>query len=214
MAIEDIIKLLEQEYGAREWRCEGDPVDVLIQTLLSQNTSDVNSGRAFRSLKGSFDSWQAVASAPVDEIARAIRSGGLFRIKALRIKQLLEQIEKDRGTIDLGFLGHGTPAEAERYLMRLPGIGYKTARCVLLFSLGTASLPVDTHIFRVARRLGLIASGASVEQAHILLQSLIPPSEIYQFHVHVIEHGRRVCRARRPLCNGCVLKGVCRWSSE
>ena len=209
MAIEEVIKLLEQEYGPRQWQPDRDPMDVLIGTVLSQNTSDTNSGRAFASLKASFDTWEDVASAPVEHIARLIKSGGLSQIKAARIKQVLEQIEKEQGRISLDLLRSKTMAEAESYLMRLPGVGHKTASCVLLFSLGKPSLPVDTHVFRVAKRLGLINSKISAEKAHSLLQEQIPPSKVYQFHIHMIEHGRRICHARQPCCNTCRLSGVC-----
>jgi endonuclease-3 len=209
VAIKEVIKLLEQKYGSCQWQSDRDPIDVLIGTILSQNTSDVNSGRAFASLKASFDSWEAVASAPAEHIARIIKSGGLHQIKAARIKQVLEQIEKEQGRISLDFLKSKTVAEAENYLMRLPGVGRKTASCVLLFSLGKPSLPVDTHIFRVAKRLGLIDSKVSIEKAPGLLQEQISPSKVYQFHVHMIEHGRQVCHARQPHCNKCILGGIC-----
>lgn len=209
MAIEEIIELLEQEYGSREWQADREPIDVLIGTILSQNTSDANSGRAFASLKASFNSWEAVASAPAEHIARVIKSGGLFQIKAARIKQVLEQIENEQGRISLDSLKSMSTAEAEDYLMRLPGVGHKTASCVLLFSLGKPSLPVDTHVFRVAKRLGLIDFKTSIDKAHSLLQEQIPPSKVYQFHIYMIEHGRRICRARQPRCNRCILKGTC-----
>jgi endonuclease-3 len=209
VAIEEVIELLEQEYGPREWQPGRDPLDVLIGTILSQNTSDANSGRAFASLKSNFDSWEAVASAPAEHIAWAIKSGGLSQIKAARIKQALGQIEKEQGRISLDSLKSKTMAEAEDYLMSLPGVGHKTARCVLLFSLGKPSMPVDTHIFRVAKRLGLIDSKVSIEKAHSLLQEQIPPSKVYQFHIHMIEHGRRICHARQPRCNRCILRGIC-----
>lgn len=209
MAIKEVIELLEQEYGPCEWHADRDPIDVLIGTILSQNTSDANSGRAFASLKASFDSWEAVAMAPAEHIARVIQSGGLFQIKAVRIKQVLEKIKKEQGRISLDFLKLKPMAEAEDYLMRLPGVGHKTASCVLLFSLGKPSLPVDTHIFRVAKRLGLIDSKVSIEKAHSLLQEQVPPSRVYQFHVHMIEHGRRICHARQPRCHRCILQGIC-----
>ena len=209
MAIEEVIKLLEQEYGPRKWQPDRDPIDVLIGTILSQNTSDANSGRAFASIKASFDSWEAVASAPAEHIAQVIKSGGLFQIKAVRIKQVLDQIKKEQGRISLDSLRAMHMAEAEDYLMRLPGVGHKTASCVLLFSLGKPSLPVDTHVFRVAKRLGLIDSRVSVEKAHSLLQEQIPPSKVCQFHIHMIEHGRRVCRARQPRCDRCILRSIC-----
>jgi endonuclease-3 len=209
VAIKEVIELLEQEYGPRKWQPDRNPIDVLIGTILSQNTSDANSGRAFASLKASFDSWEAVASAPAEHIAQVIKSGGLSQIKAVRIKQVFEQIEKEQGRISLDSLQSMHMAEAEDYLMRLPGVGLKTARCVLLFSLGKPSLPVDTHVFRVAKRLGLIDSRVSIEKAHSLLQEQIPPSKVYQLHIHMIEHGRRICHARQPRCNRCTLKGIC-----
>jgi endonuclease-3 len=209
VAIEEVIKLLGQEYGPRKWQSGRDPIDVLIGTILSQNTSDANSGRAFAALKASFDSWEAMASAPVEHIARVIQSGGLSQIKAVRIKQVLRQIEKEQGRISLDSLESKPMTEAEDYLTRLPGVGHKTASCVLLFSLGKPSLPVDTHVFRVAKRLRLIDSKVSTEKAHSLLQEQIPPSKVYQFHIHMIEHGRRICHARQPLCNRCILRGIC-----
>jgi endonuclease-3 len=209
VAIEEVIKLLEQEYGSCQWPADRDPIDVLIGTILSQNTSDANSGRAFASLKAGFDSWEAVASAPAERIAEVIRCGGLSQIKATRIKQVLKQIESEKGRITLDFLKSRTMTEAEDYLIRLPGVGHKTASCVLLFSLGKPSLPVDTHVFRVAKRLGLIGSKVSVEKAPGLLQKQIPPSKVYQFHVHMIEHGRRICRARQPHCHRCILRDIC-----
>jgi len=209
VAIEEVIELLEQEYGPRNWQPDRDPIDVLIGTILSQNTSDANSGKAFASLKASFNSWEAVASAPAEHIAQVIQSGGLSQIKAVRIKQVLEQIEKEQGRISLDSLKSINMAEAEAYLVRLPGVGHKTASCVLLFSLGKPSLPVDAHIFRVAKRLELIDSRVSIEKAHSLLQEQIPPSKVYEFHVHMIEHGRRICRARQPRCDRCILRGAC-----
>jgi endonuclease-3 len=209
VSIKKIIELLEQEYGFREWRPNRDPIDVLIETILSQNTSDANSGRAFASLKATFASWEAVASAPAEHIAQAIKCCGLSQIKATRIKQVLEHIEKEQGRISLNSLKSKPLSEAEDYLMRLPGVGRKTASCVLLFSLGKPSLPVDTHIFRVAKRLGLIDSRAFIEKAHSLLQQQIPPSKVYQFHVHIIEHGWRICCARQPRCAKCIFKALC-----
>lgn len=209
VAIDEVIELLEREYGRRQCHADSNPIDVLIRTVLSQNTSDANSNRAFASLKASFDSWDDVASAPAEFIAQAIKCGGLSQIKAVRIKQILEQIEKQQSRISLDSLKSMNMTEAEDYLMRLPGVGRKTASCVLLFSLGKPSLPVDTHIFRVAKRLGLIDSKVTVEKAHRLLREQIPSSKVYQFHIHMIEHGRRICRARRPRCNKCILSPIC-----
>jgi endonuclease-3 len=209
MVIGEIIKLLEQEYGLREWRQGEEAIDVLVRTILSQNTSDSNSNRAFDSLLTTFGDWESVVAAPVEQIAQAIKSGGLFRIKAVRIKQILEQIEKERGYITLEFLKSMDIIEAKNYLLHLPGVGQKTASCVLLFGLGKPCLPVDTHVFRVAKRLGLIDSRVSVKEAHGLLQKQVPPSKVYQFHLHLIEHGRQLCHAQRPRCSKCVLTEIC-----
>ena len=209
MPLEKVIELLEQEYGPREWQPGEEAIDVLIGTVLSQNTSDANSGRAFDSLKATFDNWEAVVAAPVEHIAQAIKPGGLSRIKAVRTKQILAKVEEEQGRINLDFLKSMDVTEAKDYLLRLPGVGQKTANCVLLFALGKPCLPVDTHVFRVAKRLGLIDSKVSIEQAPSLLQEQIPPAKVYQFHLHLIEHGRRLCHARQPRCNDCVLKGIC-----
>jgi len=209
MIVAEVIKLLEREYGSRQWQPGREPIDVLIGTILSQNTSDVNSRRAFDSLLSTFGSWEDVVAAPVEQIAQAIKLGGLSRIKAVRIKQVLAKIEKEQGGISLDFLDSLDMSEARNYLMRLPGVGPKTASCVLLFGLGKPCLPVDTHVFRVAKRLGLIDSRVSIEEAHNLLQGQIPAAKVYQFHLHLIEHGRQVCHARQPRCSECVLGAVC-----
>jgi len=209
MTIEEVMGLLERVYGSREWQLGRVPIAVLIGTILSQNTSDVNSRRAFNSLMSSFGSWESVVAAPVEHIAQAIKSGGLSRVKAVRIKQILNKIEEEQGSLSLDFLKSMNISEAKDYLMHLPGVGPKTASCVLLFGLGKPSLPVDTHVFRVAKRLGLIDSKVSIEKAPNLLQGQIPISKVYQFHLHLIEHGRRVCHARRPCCAECVLENGC-----
>lgn len=184
---------------------------MLVQTILSQNTSDTNSGRAFRSLKASFPRWEDVASADVNDIADAIRSGGLAEIKAGRIKQALGEIQRQRGRLELDFLNELPLDEAREWLKRLPGVGTKTANCVFLFSLRRPALPVDTHVYRVARRLGIIDVRATVEKAHRLLESVVPPEKVYPFHVLIIEHGRKVCKAPRPRCDYCVLSGLCHY---
>jgi endonuclease-3 len=209
MKIEEIIPLLEKEYGVRHWYPDKDPISVVVQTILSQNTSDVNSKRAFEMLLADFESWEAVVNANVNDIAQSIKSGGLATIKAKRIKMALKKIREAQGSLDLSFLGRLSLPEAKAYLQHLPGVGPKTASCVLLFSLGKPALPVDTHVFRVAKRLGLIDSRVFPAQAHDLLESQIPPHSIYQFHIHMIEHGRRVCHARRPRCHQCMLNRGC-----
>lgn len=209
MTIDEIIQLLGQEYGLPQWQRQRDPLSELIGAILSQNTSDVNSHRAFDSLISTFGSWERVAQASIGEVAEAIACGGLSRIKAPRIKAILEGIPNDNGSLDLGFLGELPIPEAKAWLQALPGVGPKTASCVLLFSLGRPVLPVDTHVYRVSRRLGLIDSGVSPARAHQLLEELVPAEAIYQFHLNMLAHGRGVCRAQRPRCHECVFREGC-----
>ncbi|MBM3156446.1 MAG: endonuclease III [Chloroflexi bacterium] len=209
LSISEITRLLAMEYGRLKWRSHRDPLDELVLTILSQNTSDHNSRRAFDSLIKRFGGWEAVARGDVEDIAEAIKLGGLARVKAPRIKQILEQIKAERGSLDLSFLEEMPLAEAKAWLQSLPGVGPKTAACVLLFSLGKPVLPVDTHIHRVAKRLGLIDSRVNAEKAHEILGDIVPARNVYQFHIHMIEHGRRVCKAQRPLCHRCVLLKGC-----
>lgn len=209
MSIRQILDLLKEEHGVPEWQPSYDPISVLVQTILSQNTSDTNSRSAFISLLTSFESWENVADADIDTIEHAIRHGGLGQVKAVRIKEALKEVERKRGQLELDFLSQLSLSEARDWLEQLPGVGEKTASCVLLFSLGMPALPVDTHILRVARRLGLISSKTSLKQAHQMLGEVVPRQEVYQFHILIIEHGRRICRAQRPLCLDCVLKEIC-----
>jgi endonuclease-3 len=209
MRVENILSRLEKEYGPRHWAPDEDAVSVLVRTILSQNTSDANSHRAFASLRAAFPSWEKTAAASADEIAQAIKSGGLAEIKAKRIKATLEEIERQKGDLDIGFLSRVPLSEAKAWLKQLPGVGPKTAACVLLFGLGRPALPVDTHVHRVSGRLGLISSKVSADAAHEALEAVIPASKIYQAHLHLIEHGRRVCHARRPRCESCCLAEIC-----
>lgn len=205
---EQTLNLLTKEYGSRKWQPRHDPLSVLVQTILSQHTSDTNSRRAFESLITAFGSWEKVAAADVDQIFALIKVGGLGKIKASRIKQMLSEIKRKRGKIELSFLDKLPLAEAREWLKQLPGVGTKTANCVLLFSFGRPALPVDTHVFRVARRLEMVSS-PSVEQAHELLEGLVTPGDVYQFHVLMIEHGRRICQSQHPHCLQCVLRALC-----
>jgi len=178
-------------------------------TVLSQHTSDLNTARAFRSLKQRFPNWGAVRDADPTEVADAIRSGGLADTKSVRIQRILDEIEEREGRIDLDGLHELDDQSVERYLVSLPGVGPKTAACVLLFSMGRAAFPVDTHVLRVAARLGLIPSKATAEAAHRLLLPGIAPEIRYEFHMQFIRHGRQVCKAARPLCSDCVLFDLC-----
>lgn len=209
MIIQEVIALLEQEYGLLQVIPEKRHLDVLIKTILSQNTSDLNSDRAFKSLLSTFGSWQNVALAPIENIVQSIKCGGLSKVKAVRIKHILNNILEEHGSLTLDFLDSMNTLEARDFLMSLPGVGLKTASCVILFSMGRQLLPVDTHIFRVAKRLGLLDSNVSIEKAHNLLQDLVPTYKIYQFHVHLIRHGRQICKAIKPQCYKCVLEENC-----
>ena len=205
----EVSRLLAQEYGALKWDLPQDPLSELILTLLSQNTSGQNTRRAFSSLRERFGSWEAVAEASVEDIAQAIKGGGLAQVKAARIKAILETVRKERGGLDLSFLAELPLPEAKAWLRKLPGVGPKTVACVLLFSLGRPVLPVDTHVYRVSRRLGLISAKVSPERAQEELERQLPPEEFERFHLNLIEHGRRVCRARRPRCEVCILRQEC-----
>ncbi len=209
LTVAEIVRLLEGEYGEVAWTRRRDPLSELVLTILSQNTSDHNSRRAFDRLTAAFGSWDAVAGADVAAIAAAIQPGGLAQVKAPRIRSILERIQAGRGSLDLEFLGGMPVDEAVRWLRDLPGVGPKTAACVLLFSLGKPVLPVDTHVHRVAGRLGLIDSKLSAEKAHEVLGGMVPAADVYRVHILLIEHGRRVCLARSPRCGLCPLLPGC-----
>ena len=212
MRLHQIIRLLAKEYGASPRREHRDPLSELIYTVLSQNTSDVNSKRAFANLKATFGTWEEVAKAKIESIAGAIRHGGLANVKAPRIKQILQQILAERGNLDLSFLSEMEVQEVKAWLMDLPGVGPKTASCVLLFSLGKPAMPVDTHVYRVTKRLGLIDPKMNPEKAHEWLQTIVLPEKIYTFHLNLVEHGRKTCQARLPLCHRCVVEHLCPYS--
>lgn len=205
----EVISLLEKEYGSVRWKPRLEPVDELIYTVLSQNTSDVNSQRAFKRLGETFKTWEELAEADETKIEKAIRGGGLFRIKAIRLKKILQLIKKDRSSLDLEFLKNMEMEEARTWLRKFPGVGPKTAACVLLFSLGKPAFPVDTHVHRVARRLGLAPFKSNPEQTEAILEKITPPEYIYQLHVHMVWHGRRVCHARKAEFDNCMLEQVC-----
>jgi len=204
-----VVERLSQVYGQPQWRPHGDPLSELVLTVLSQNTSDANSGRAFMRLRARFPTWEEVLAAPVEALEEAIRIGGLARIKAQRIKALLAEILRRCGSFDLSFLARLPLEEAQAWLEALPGVGPKTAACVLLFALGRPALPVDTHVHRVARRLGLVPGGAGAARAQEMLQASVPSELVFPFHVLLIRHGRRLCRARGPQCPRCPLADVC-----
>ncbi|MDQ1372641.1 MAG: Endonuclease [Candidatus Thermoplasmatota archaeon] len=202
-------KVLTETYGEKSARAGEDPVDTLVETILSQNTTDVNSHRSFQALKNEYGDWHELLGEDHAVVSKIIRSGGLPDIKARRILDALEFINRERGRIELDFLRDMSPSEADCWLAQMKGVGPKTRSIVLLFSLGMPAFPVDTHIHRVTGRLGLIGPKVSREKAQEELGALVPKSEYYNFHINLIEHGRAVCRARRPVCEACVVSGAC-----
>ncbi|TMG02134.1 MAG: endonuclease III [Chloroflexi bacterium] len=204
-----IIQRLSALYGDPVWRPHGDPMSELVLTILSQNTSDANSGRAFMRLRSRFRTWEELLAAGLEAIVPEIQAGGLATIKAPRIKAALEAVYERRGNFDLEFLRDLPLEEAKAWLRELKGVGPKTAACVLMFALGRPGLPVDTHVHRVAQRLGLVPAKAGAAEAHDILEAHLEPDEVYPFHISLIKHGRRICRSQRPLCERCPLLDGC-----
>jgi len=208
--IKEAYRKLAIHYGWPEaTHPKGKPLDVLIETILSQHTSDTNSHRAYRELRRIFPRWEQVLTASPGAIEEAIRSGGLAHQKSVRIKAVLKQIKDREGRIALTSL-HRMPAdEAYSYLISLPGVGGKTACCVLLFALGHPVMPVDTHIHRIVGRLGWIRPNALPQETRAVLEKNLSPSQLYHAHVLFIAHGRRTCTARNPACGRCPLRSMC-----
>ena len=206
----EVVDRLVAEAPLPEWRPHQDPVGELALTLLSQNTSDTNSGRAYQQLLARFPNWNAVIEAQVDEVEDAIRVGGLAKTKAPRMQALLTELRERIGDEwDASLLRTMPMPEAKAWLTSLPGVGPKTAACVMLFSLGRPALPVDTHVERVSKRLGLLHANVNAANAHDLLEGQMDAELYYDYHVAVIRHGRRVCRAPLPICDPCVLADSC-----
>jgi len=187
----------------------GPALDQLVGTILSQNTSDVNSGRAFDSLKERFPTWDAVVAASAEDVAATIRCGGLANQKAPRIHNLLEHLMQEKGELSLEFLRELSIPDARAWLLNLPGVGPKTAACVLLFSLQRDVFPVDTHVERICKRVGLVPETASPEGVEALLDEQTPRGMCLEGHLLLIEHGRRICKARSPLCEQCPISDYC-----
>jgi endonuclease-3 len=181
----------------------------LIGTILSQHTSDLNSERAFRSLTAAYATWEAVRDAPVDELVQTIRSGGLAVVKAQRIQAVLRALTEDDGCVRLPDPRLTTRADATASLTLLPGVGRKTAACVLLFGSHVPAIPVDTHVHRVALRLGLVAPHTGPDATENALESALDPRDYYAFHVNMIHLGREICKAPRPRCEMCPLRARC-----
>jgi endonuclease-3 len=184
-------------------------LDELVLTVLSQNTSDLNCGRAYRAMRDRYPSWRQVLEADPGELVEVLRPGGLANQKAPRIQAILAELAASPHGLDLEWLAGLETDRAMAFLTALPGVGAKTASCVLLFSLGMPVMPVDTHIHRIALRLRLIGPRVSADAAHPLLTAMAPPARMLEAHLLLIEHGRRTCKARRPLCEQCVLLDLC-----
>jgi endonuclease-3 len=215
---------LREVYGVPIMAPHEQPLDELILTVLSQSTNDRNRDVAYERLRERFPSWEAVLNAPVAEVEEAIRPGGISKVKSERIQAILRAIDEDernhatgggraRGAggapMDLAWLRDVPVPEGQAYLTSLPGVGRKTAACVLLFAYGLHDVPVDTHVSRVGMRLHLLRPGAPFEELHDAMLALTPTGEELELHVNLLRHGRRTCHARAPDCPGCVLRRVC-----
>jgi endonuclease-3 len=214
-AIRDRLRLV---YGVPLAEPHGHPIAELILTVLSQSTNDRNRDVAYLALRERFPTWEEIRDAPVDEIEEAIRPGGISKVKSARIKSILVAISETApqhtsdlpdGPLSLDWLPECSVPEAQAYLTSLPGVGRKTAACVLLFALGMRDVPVDTHVSRVGTRLALFRPGAPFEEMHDEMLELTPPGEELELHLNLLRHGRRTCYARRPACHDCALQRMC-----
>jgi endonuclease III len=207
--IRELHSRLDRAHGSLDPPRRLDPLEELILTILSQNTSDVNRDRAYEALRRRYPTWEELAAAPESGVVEAIRPGGLANTKAPRILRVLRELRDREGRLDLSWMREAPDDEVVGYLTSLPGVGRKTAACVLAFALERPALPVDTHVHRVATRLGLLTEGTSADRAHDLLEALVPPDMRVSMHVGLIRHGRAVCRAARPRCEACPLRDLC-----
>jgi endonuclease-3 len=206
-------RLLET-YGEPSWRSDLDPVSQLVSTILSQNTNDVNRDVAYQRLTQRLPTWEAVRDVDVEEVVEAIRPAGLANQKGPRIQEALRTITEERGELDLGFLADLPLEEARDWLTSMKGVGPKTAAIVLLFALDRPAFPVDTHVHRVTKRLGLIGPKTSREKAHDEMERLVEPQDYFVFHINLIQHGRQICSSRKPKCSECPLRDLCNYYQE
>jgi endonuclease-3 len=200
---------LEAEYGKPAPAKSRNALDQLCLTVLSQSTTSTNTRRSYERLRAAFPTWERVMNAPLHQVARAIKSGGLARVKAARLQASLRAIHGRTGKLSLAFLGRLPDKEALEWLVSLPGIGWKTASCVMLFALGRPVMPVDTHVLRLSRRLGLAPHSSGARECQEMLESVVAPQRLFALHLNLIAHGRRICRSRKPLCRRCVLSSIC-----
>ena len=201
-----IAERLGHAYGVPSARPHGRPLDELVLTVLSQSTSDRNRDVAFLRLRERFASWEAARDAPVEEVEEAIRPGGLSKVKSARIQAVLRAIGEP---LELDWMAEAPVQEARRFLVALPGVGRKTAACVLLFAFGRRDVPVDTHVGRVGSRLGLLPARGSADARHDAMLALTPVGRELELHVNLLRHGRRTCHAQRPACSECALARMC-----
>ena len=207
-------KTLLEAFGEPIWRNPLPAIDELVSTILSQNTNDVNRDRAFNALRAKFPTWGEVRDAKEKDVIAAIKPAGLANQKGPRIQKVLQEITKERGSLDLDFLADLPIEEARAWLTKFNGVGPKTAAIVLCFSLGIPAFPVDTHVYRVTGRIGLRPEKMTVEQAHPYLESVFPPETYYAAHLNIIRLGREVCNARKPLCPQCPVKSLCLYKDK
>ena len=186
-----------------------DSLDELVLTILSQNTSDVNCYRGWEALTARYATWDEVLAAPVGEVEETIRPAGLARQKSGTIRAVLERLKRETGRLSLSQVDVMDDPEALEYLTSFKGVGVKTAACVLCFAMGRDVIPVDTHVHRIAIRLGLVPANASATRTHEILNEIVPPELRYELHVLMIAHGRTVCAARKPRCHECVVSELC-----
>ena len=212
--IRKIMALLRKAYGRPPALRKSDPIGELIRTVLSQNTSDINSLKAFAILKRNFRPWDDILRTDTRKIEALIKHAGLANIKARRIKEVLTEIKRREGALSLSSIKNLSVEDSLVYLRSLKGVGPKTAACVLLFSFAKPVMPVDTHIFRVTKRLGLIDDNMDIEEAHEALSKIVPRDLIYDFHLGIIEHGRKTCKAPYPRCGVCLLYKVCNFKKK
>jgi endonuclease-3 len=209
LLVKYITQNLEAVYGVPFNDSPYDPLSELILTILSQSTSDINSRRAFENLKRRFPDWDSTRRARPPSIAAAIKSGGLANAKSVTIKNALNEIRKRRGDLDLSFLKTSPIEEAREFLTSLAGVGPKTAACVLLFACKKKIFPMDVHILRITKRIGLLPERFSDEESHKRMEKLVPPKKHYSLHVNLIRHGRQICRPQNPKCDKCPLVEQC-----
>ena len=200
---------LEKIYGMPKTARPRKVLDSLIGCILSQNTNDLNSGRAWRSLKKAFPTWEKAARAPVSKIEAAIRVGGLAPSKSRRIKTILADLKRVHGKYELEFLKNSNDTQGFKYLMKIHGVGKKTAAVVLLFACGRDVFPVDTHIHRICQRLGAVPEGTTRDGVFEAMRDLVGKGKAHSFHVNMIQFGKHRCRKRNPVCKGCPLRRRC-----